>query len=190
MADKTALEVLHNRVSCGILTAPAPSGRVLENIMRSALRAADHRLHRPWRFLVIQGNGLQRLGEIMVQSLVDDGENLDQATRDMMIAKAQRAPMIIVAIANCTEDPKVPEVEQIISAGCTVQNMLNAAFAQDVGAMWRTGAMAYHNGVRKALGLASHEHIVGFLYLGAIKTALKPAPELDPADFFSSWPQD
>jgi len=188
MAAKDALDVLHNRVSCGILTEPAPSGAVLENIMRAALRAADHRVHRPWRFLIVAADGRQRLGDIFVEAVAAAGEALDESAREKLRAKPLRAPMIIVAIAACVDDPKVPAIEQILSAGCAVQNMLNAAYAQDVGAMWRTGPMAYDARVKAALGLSANEHIVGFLYLGSVRTALKPVPELDPAVFFSTWP--
>lgn len=189
-ADKTraALDVLHSRVSCGILTDPPPRGAVLDNIKRAALRAADHRLLRPWRFLVIEGEGRDHLGEIFVQASLSDGVDMSPQDREKLSAKTRRAPMIMVAIASCVEDDKVPEIEQVLSAGCAVQNMLNAAFAQGVGAMWRTGDMAYHSYVKSALGLIENERIVGFLYLGAVKTALKPVPEMDPEQYFRPWP--
>ena len=41
--------------------------------------------------------------------------------------------MIIVAIASPRENAKVPEIEQIISTGAAVQNMINAAYAQGCG---------------------------------------------------------
>ena len=95
--------------------------------------------------------------------------------------------MIVVAIACCEENPTVPEVEQLISAGCAVQNILNAAHAQGIGAMWRTGEFAYDDVVKKGLGLLSREQIVGFLYLGTVKGNLKPVPALATEQYFSSW---
>lgn len=182
-----ALEVLQNRVSCPQLQAPAPSGEVLANIKQAAMRAADHGLMRPWRFLVIENDSLDRLGELFVKAKEATAVAMPDALRQRVIEKPKRAPMIMVAIANCQPNPKVPEVEQLISAGCAVQNMLNAAFAQQVGAMWRTGEMAYSQIVREGLGLSDNEQIVGFLYLGTRKTELKPLPELDTEQFFSSW---
>ncbi|WIO73227.1 nitroreductase family protein [Porticoccaceae bacterium LTM1] len=182
-----ALEVLHNRVSVPSLEAPAPEGEVLLNIQRAALRAADHRLLQPWRFLVIEGEGLDRLGELFVQSKTNPNEPMSEAERASWAAKPHRAPMIIVAIASIHDDPKVPEVEQLISTGCAVQNMLNAAHAQGIGAMWRTGDFAYNEVVKTGLGLAENEQIVGFLYLGTPKGRLKPVPAVSPDQFFTAW---
>ena len=182
-----ALEVLHNRVSVPMLEAPAPAGQVLANIQQSAMRAADHRLLRPWRFLVVEGEGLDRLGQLFVEAKTPPGETLEEREQARWASKPHRAPMVMVAIANVQDNPKVPEVEQVISAGCAVQNMLNAAYAQGVGAMWRTGGFAYDPVVKEGLGLAANEQIVGFLYLGTPKGELKPVPELNPDQYFTSW---
>jgi hypothetical protein len=44
--------------------------------------------------------------------------------------------------------------------------ILQAAFAQDLGAMWRTGDAAYDNTVRNAFGIESDDLIVSFIYVG------------------------
>lgn len=182
------LTVLQKRVSSAKLTAPAPSAEQRDAIYRSALRAADHGLMQPWRFLVIEGEGLDRLGELFVQASLHDNPSLSEPEQQSLKAKPRRAPLILVAIAACRQHPKVPHVEQLLSTGAAVQNMLNAAFAQGVGAFWRTGAMAYHPVVTEGLGLGQLEQIVGFLYLG---TPAKPPHEpksVNPETFFQPWP--
>ncbi len=57
-----ALVALQNRASSTKLVAPGPTIQVLENIQKSALRAADHGRLRPWRFLMIEGDGRNKLG--------------------------------------------------------------------------------------------------------------------------------
>ena len=182
-----ALEVLHNRVSIASLEAPAPSGEVLANIQQAALRAADHRLLRPWRYLVIEGEGLSKLGALLAESKEADEGPLSAEDREKWVSKPHRAPMVIVAIATIEDNPKVPEVEQLLSAGAGVQNMLNAAYAQGVGAIWRTGGFAYHPVVKAGLGLVENEQIIGFLYLGTPKGKLREAPVVDSAHYFTSW---
>lgn len=182
-----ALDALHNRISTPLLAAPAPGGAVLKNIQRAALRAADHRLLRPWRFLVIEGDSLDQLGQLFVAAKTPPGGELSDEEQARLAAAPRRAPMIVVAIADCRDTDKVPRVEQVISAGCAVQNMLNAAFAQNVGAIWRTGDFAYHPVVRKGLGLSDREQIIGFLYLGAPAGKIKPVPTLPIEQFFSHW---
>ena len=181
-----AITALHNRTSANRLIAPAPQGVILENIQRAAFRAADHARLRPWRFLIIQGKGLDTLGELFVTS---KGLAPGTPEAEKLAKKPHRAPMIIVAIAGQIEHPKVPEIEQMISTGAAVQNMLNAAFAQGVGAIWRSGELAFHPKVEQGLGLSNGEKIVGFLYLRTPQATPPPPPEADIAEYFKSWPQ-
>ena len=183
-----ALEALHTRVSVGRLGGEPPSGEVLEQICRAALRAPDHAMLRPWRFLRIAGEGRERLGDLFVKATRHDEPEASQAALNKAAGKPLRAPMIIVAIARKQPHDKVPEVEQVISAGAAVQNMLIACHALGVGAMWRTGGMAYHAIVEQGLGLDVGESIVGFLYAGEIEGRIKPVPELEVGDYFAEWP--
>ncbi|MNF12641.1 putative NAD(P)H nitroreductase YdjA [compost metagenome] len=75
----------------------------------------------------------------------------------------------------------------MIAAGCAAHAILRAAHAQGIGAVWRTGDLAYNARVAAGLGLGSDEQIIAFLYLGTAERELrKPAP-LDVADFVSVW---
>jgi len=185
-----AITALHQRVSTPRLAAPAPTQEQLRVLFAAALRAADHGNMRPWRFLVVEGEGLVRLGELFARVTTAKNPDITQPELDRCHAMPQRAPMIIVSIAKCQPNPKVPQIEQMISAGAATQNLLNAAFAIDVGAVWRTGDMAYDPEVKQGLGLIEGEEIVGFIYVGT-PTAAPHAPRVqNPVDFFSAWPQE
>lgn len=183
-----ALEALHRRVSAPKLIEPAPGPSQREAIYKAALRAADHGLMRPWRFLVIEGEGLDHLGNLCLRAALEDNPGLSAPERTAIQAKPRRAPLILVAIAACREHPKVPPIEQMLSAGAAVQNMLNAAFAQGLGAFWRTGTPAYHPVVTHGLGLSAEERIVGFLYLGTPAKPLHEPNPVNPEAFFHPWP--
>ncbi|MFZ5653647.1 MAG: nitroreductase family protein [Pseudomonadota bacterium] len=183
-----ALAALHRRRSESALGEPAPEGEVLDNIRRAALTAADHATLRPWRFLEIRGAARQRLGELFVRAREANEGELAPAERERTRNRPLRAPLLIVVIASCRTTAKVPEIEQLISAGAAAQNMLNAAYVQGVGAIWRTGDFAYDATVRAGLGLEPRERILGFLYLGTVIEPRPPRPELNPADFFRDWP--
>lgn len=183
-----ALDALHHRASSSKLTGPAPTPRQREAIYRAATRAADHGLMRPWRFLVVEESGLDQLGELFCQAALHDSPGLSTKDLDSLRRKPHRAPLILVAIASCRENPKVPVLEQQLSAGAAVQNMLNAAYAQGIGAFWRTGKMAYHPVVTEGLGLTESEQLIGFLYLGTpVKPFHKPKP-MDLNQIFTPWP--
>ncbi len=183
-----ALDALLQRVSVSKLTEPAPAQSHREAIFGAALRAADHGRLRPWRFLVIEGDARKQLGALYAATGLDNNPTAPEETLERYRQMPLRAPLIVVVIASCVEHPKVPEIEQVISAGAAAQNMITAAYALGIGAIWRTGEFAYHPSVTRGLGLASHEKIVGYLYLGTPAGTMGSASKLDYKDFFSTWP--
>jgi len=99
-----------------------------------------------------------------------------------------RAPLVIAVVA--TIDPqhaKIPEIEQVLSAGAAVQNMLLAAHAQGYGGKWLTGANAYDEQVRQALGLATDHRLVAFLYLGSADGEPPTVPHADARQHAVEW---
>ena len=181
-----AIELLHNRVSCPALNEPAPTSEQLDIIFKAALRAPDHGAIRPWRFLTVQGENRNRLGDLFLKAALSDGEELAPERQEKFRKMPLRAPLMIVVIAANKEHPKVPVLEQEVSAGCAAQNILHAAHAQGLGAMWRTGDMAYHPVVKEGLGVSEEETIIGFIYLGTANK-MRKAPQHDIASFVSDW---
>lgn len=183
-----ALAALHNRASTGKLMEPAPSEQQRQNIFRAALRAADHACLRPWRFLLVEGESRNRLGEIFLRATEQEqGSPLAEAPRQRTLAMPLRAPLIIVVITRLQEHPKVPYLEQHMSTAGAVQAMLTAAYAEGVGVYWRTGPLASNPAVAKGLDLAENERIDGFIYCGTPEKAPRQAPDLPIDDFFSHW---
>lgn len=183
-----ALEALHSRVSVPRLVGPAPSQQQQQALFKAALRAPDHAWLRPWRFLVIEGDGLNALGRLFAQAAIADTPDFDPTELQRIQASTQRAPMMIVAISCHQKHDKVPSIEQDLSCAAAVSNMLVAAHAMGIGAVWRTGWLAYHDVVREGLGLAKHEQLIAFLYLGQPAGNIKPVPELETDEFFQEWP--
>jgi nitroreductase len=98
-----------------------------------------------------------------------------------------RAPLLIVVSARLHDHPKVPHVEQLLSAGAAAHAILLALHARGFAGIWRTGDAAYDDGVKAALGLATSDAIVGFLYCG---TANAPTPAIkraSPESVTSEW---
>jgi nitroreductase len=182
-----ALEAIHSRTSIPRLSDPIPGDEQLLNIYKAAFRAADHGLLRPWRFLIIKGAARGKLGELFVRASLADDESLPEAKQESLRQKPLRAPLIVVTIASVKQHPKIPAFEQELSAAAATQNMLIAAHAQGIGAMWRTGSMACHPLVLQGLGLAVQEKIIGFLYLGTISGPVRSPAEPDVDAFFAEW---
>lgn len=176
-----ALELLLNRRSMAKLDGPAPEGKALENIIRAGLRAPDHGNLTPWRFVIAQGSGLQKLSAILVKAAEMDKS--DEAVIAKVKSAPFRAPMVITVIAKVTPHVKVPAIEQHLSAGCAVQAMQMAAVAQGFQGIWRSGNWMFHPEVRAAFGVQGEDEIVGFLYLGTPKGSEMPVPTRSLGDF-------
>lgn len=176
-----SIELLLNRQSNPFLTAPAPAGEVLENILKAGMRAPDHGGLLPWQFTIAQDAGLEKLSTIFATAMAKIAEE------PAKIEKAKnmpfRAPMIIIITTRYQTHNKVPKQEQLVAAGCAAHAMQMAAFAQGYGAMWRTGDFSYNADVKMALDIELEQDIVGFLYIGSIKKELPAKPLKDYRDF-------
>ncbi len=175
-----ALDALLTRVSHARLSDPAPSPEQLDRLFRVALRAPDHGQLRPWRFILVEGEGRRALGDLYARALAsrqpDAAEEALAKARNMPL----RAPLLVVAVACLQDHPKVPHAEQLLAAGCAAHGLVLGAYAQGLGAMWRTGEMATDPVVHAGLGLGEQERIIGFVYLGTPMGELRTPAELDP----------
>ncbi len=178
-----ALTALHTRKASPKLVEPVPNDDELTLIYQAALRAPDHGMLRPWRFLVVKGEARNKLGELFVKAMQPDTEE----KRNKLLKAPLRAPMIIIAVSTITEHPKVPAIEQITSTAAAVQNMSLAAHALGYASIWRTGAVAFNDEVKKSLNLKTSDEIVGLLYLGSSTYENLPIPEINIQDHFKEW---
>lgn len=181
------IEQIQQRVSSPRLTEPAPEPELLQEIFRCATRAPDHKVLRPWRYLVVEGDARVRLGELFCQSAEKTTGPLTPEQRDKLKAKPLRAPMILIGVSTNEEHPKVPVFEQQVSCGVGIAYMLLALQSEGFGGMWRTGAMAENVHLKAALGIDEKETIVGFLYLGTPLGEPKNIAPINLDDYFMSW---
>ena len=177
-----ALEALQTRVASPRLVEPAPKADELEQIYQAGLRAPDHGMLRPWRFLVVEGEARKQLGELFVDCMEPESEE----KRNKLLNAPLRAPLILVAVAEIQDHPKVPPVEQIGATAAAIQNMSVAIHALGYSSIWRTGAPAFDTRVKQALGFQEKDEIVGFLYIGTA-TVDRPVPESNTREYFSQW---
>lgn len=144
---------------------PGPDEAQLRRILEAGAAAPDHGCLRPWRFLVVRGAARDRLGALFARAVVAKGG--DAAELEKQRTSPLRASVVVAVVAKLRKDhPKIPEPEQVASAAAAMQNMLLAAHAQGLAAKWVTGKNAYDPVVRQGLGLAPHDLITGFLFVG------------------------
>jgi nitroreductase len=177
--DTLALLARRRSASAPQLTTPAPNAEELHELIRLAARAPDHGKLFPWRFLVFEGKGRQRAGDILAEVAEADGERAKQVEEER--ERFARAPLVIGVISAAREQHKIPVWEQELSAGAVCQNLLIAATASGFVANWITEWYAYHPVVKERLGLKAGERVAGFIYIGTAKEELeeRPRPDMD-----------
>ena len=186
-----ALDIIITRrsVAPAFLADPGPEGERLERILAAGASAPDHGRLRPWRFIVIRGDARHRLGEVFAEALRRRQPDAADSALEQERNRPLRAPLVIAVAARLDpQHAKIPEVEQILSTGAAVQNILLAAHAQGFGAKWLTGANAYDEHVKAALGLAADDRLVGFVHIGTVAGAPPAVPHADPREHTVEWP--
>lgn len=148
------------------LAGPGPDRVQIEAMLRLAARIPDHGKLAPWRFLALLGEGRARAGESLAGLLAQRDANSQEA-QAIERGRFLRAPVVIGVISRATPHPKIPEWEQVLSAGAVCFQLLLTAHGMGFAGCWLTEWPAYDADARAALGLESHERIAGFLYLGS-----------------------
>jgi len=167
------LTALRERRSIGKLGGEVPDHEI-RTLIEAATWAPNHRLTEPWRFVVVRGEARERLGrvwaEIVAKRTHAQGEEREKLLQKEA-AKPLRAPVLLIVAVRTDDDPIVA-IEDFAAAAAAVQNLLLAAQALGLGAMWRTGEMVYDPEVRAHLGLEPTDRIVASVYLG--RPEMKP----------------
>ncbi len=180
--DGATLDLLSRRRSVGpvLLDAPAPEGEALDRLLSIASRVPDHGRLAPWRFIVIRGDARERLGTKIAEWAKADDPAIDEKRLEQERRRLARAPLVIAVVACAAAHPKIPEWEQVLSAGAACMNLTIAANAMGYSSSWLTEWIGYDRRVLDALGLAPHERIAGFIHVGTAREAPteRPRPAL------------
>ena len=168
----TTIALLKTRRSAPppMLGDPGPSRDDIETILAIASRVPDHGKLAPWRFIVFEGEARRRAGEIFAEV---QQQNNPAADDKRLALERQRfsAPVVIAVVSRAAPHVKIPEWEQLMSAGAVCMNTVTAANALGFATSWLTEWYAYDRGVLDRLGLAPNEKLAGFIHVGTPKLA-------------------
>ncbi len=183
------IDLLKRRRSAppAVMDGPGPSAHDLETILTVAARVPDHGKLAPWRFVVFEGAARDRAGRVALMIRIEDAADLDEKARDEELQRFARAPLVVAVVSRAAPHAKIPEWEQVLSAGAVCMNLIVAARALGFAATWLTEWPAYDARFRAAIGLAEHERIAGFLHIGRaapVEDRVRPAL----ADIVTTFP--
>lgn len=160
------------------LQGPGPSPSEVETLLAVAARVPDHGKLVPWRFLVIEGDARQRAGEPIAAAFRQDQPDADEKRVEVERNRFARAPLVIGVVSRAAPHVKIPEWEQVMSAGAVCMNLVIAANALGYATSWLTEWYAYDRRVLDALGIGPEEKVAGFVHIG--RPAAIPADRVRP----------
>lgn len=151
-------------VTAPFLNPPAPNREELDAILTIAARVPDHGKLAPWRFIVFAGDKRHAVGEAMAQ--ISEQRGAAAAVIEADRVRFARAPLVVAVVSTAAPHRKIPEWEQILSAGAVCLNLIHAAAAFGYRAQWLTEWVAYDNEALAALGIRETEKVAGFIHIG------------------------
>jgi len=185
-------ETLHFLASRRSLTAaqmqePGPSPEETAALLRLSARVPDHRRVHPFRFMTFEGHARGQFGDKLAQSYAANHPDADDQALALERGRFLRAPLVVAVISAVNHAHKTPEWEQVLTAGAVAQNLVITASAAGYAAQWLTEWYAYDANVVAAMGLAEHERVVGFVYIGTAAEAPKERARLDATELTTAW---
>ncbi|MBK6267139.1 nitroreductase [Marivirga sp. S37H4] len=166
---------------------------IVEQMLENAKWAPTHKHTEPWQFTVFTGEGLRKLGEFQSQIYKEHAEKQDNFSEEKFLTlqnKPLQASHIIAIAMKRDEKGTVPEIEEIESVACAVQNMYLTATAYGIGCYWGSGGITYLESAKESFGLSSKDKLLGFLYLGMPKDGFWPEGKRTSMEDKVHWVKD
>ena len=173
--NPAALSFLQNRRSrpAKTMALPIPSEAEVTLILTAALRVPDHGKLEPWRFIVIQGPAMARLADLAAARAEKLGYDAEKTAKGR--GQFDLGLLAVVVISSPKASDKVPQTEQVLSAGAVCLGILNAAEAAGWGANWLSGWPSHDRAfITAAFGAAGHETVAGIVH---IASETSPGPD-------------
>jgi nitroreductase len=149
-----------------LMQGAGPSAAEIETILSLAARTPDHGKLAPWRFIVFEGDARHSAGDLIASVFRADNPGADADTVAFEARRLSRAPLVIGVVSSARAHGKIPEWEQVLSAGAVCMNLTIAANALGYGTNWLTEWYGYDRRVLDGLGLKPHERMAGFIHIG------------------------
>jgi len=175
--------LLHNRrtIPAQFLSEPGPDDRTIRSLLTIASRVPDHGKLVPWRFIVIRGEARKRFSASFCEMALKRDPSLAGEGLEKEKTRFTRAPVIIAVVSRAASHPKIPEWEQVLSAGACCMNLVMAAHAYGFVGNWLTEWMAYDDEALAMIGIDREEKVAGFIHIGtpSVPPSDRPRPDLD-----------
>ena len=165
-AQATALIRGRRSVFPPMFTDRSIDRNIIEEILENANWAPTHRKTEPWRFKVLQGASLEKLGHFLAD-FYKENTPVDQFSpkkHEKTLKKALKSACVIAICMQRDAEERVPEWEELAAVACAVQNLWLSATSYGIGGYWSSPKAIHYT--KKLLRLKEGERCLGFFYMG------------------------
>ena len=161
---------------------------IIEHLLQNATWAPTHGMTQPWRFKVFTEESRKILSDTlsMLYKQLTPTENFREDKFIKMQARPFQASAVIVAYMKRGDNPKIPEIEEISSVACAIQNLCLTATAYGIGSFWSTPKIIYTKEMNDFLKISDEDKCMGIIYLGYPNDEW-PKGQRKPIEYLTEW---
>ena len=161
---------------------------IIEHLLQNATWAPTHGMTQPWRFKVFTEKSRKTLSDTlsMLYKQLTPTENFREDKFAKMQARPFQASAVIVAYMKRGDNPKIPEIEEISSVACAIQNLCLTATAYGIGSFWSTPKIIYTKEMNDFLKINDEDKCMGIIYLGYPNDEW-PKGQRKPIEYLTEW---
>ena len=161
---------------------------IIEHLLQNATWAPTHGMTQPWRFKVFTEESRKTLSDAlsMLYKELTPTENFREDKFVKMQARPFQASAVIVAYMKRGDNPKIPEIEEISSVACAIQNLCLTATAYGIGSFWSTPKIIYTKEMNDFLKISDEDKCMGIIYLGYPNDEW-PKGQRKPIEYLTEW---
>jgi nitroreductase len=152
---------------------------VIGQLLECAVRAPNHKLTQPWRFVVLTQGARDRFAEIRAQHrlkrFADQASPEAQSASDKVRNEAREVPAYIVVASVLNPDPLTRE-EDYAATMMAVGNLMVAAQALGLGTYLRTGSIMQDPQLLELARVPPELRIVAVISVGYPAEEATPRP--------------
>ena len=161
---------------------------IIEHLLQNSTWAPTHGMTQPWRFKVFTEESRKILSDTlsMLYKQLTPTENFREDKFIKMQARPFQASAAIVAYMKRGDNPKIPEIEEISSVACAIQNLCLTATAYGIGSFWSTPKIIYTKEMNDFLKISDEDKCMGIIYLGYPNDEW-PKGQRKPIEYLTEW---
>ncbi|MGG9998513.1 nitroreductase family protein [Pseudovibrio ascidiaceicola] len=191
MNAQQLVEIIRSRTSASLklMKAPGPNREEMKLIIEAAAAAPDHGHLHPFRILEIPTDARNDLGDLFVKAVEEVQDEPTEEALTRAREKAHKGPVLLVLIGcfHGSDETRIPQYEQMLSAGTALQNMVLVAHAMGYASRITSGSSARSSSFHKGLGLSDNEEFLCFISIGKVDETRPAKGRQEAQEIHSTW---